>query len=241
VLVGGYGNSTVHADTWEWDGSTWTNWPGAGTPAIFEHAMSYDLARRRLVVFGGIATARDETWEWDGTTWTAVVVTPRPSGRNGHALAYEPAWQRTLLFGGEYGSLGDTWSYGPLLPASTSAFGAGCPGAAGTPVLASTAPVLGDPAFAMDLVGGAPLAPCAIALATATRPLPLGGCTVHVDGTIASRLFVTSTGGFASLKFAVPPQPTFRGMQLFGQAVVLDAASPIGLALTNGLRVVLGD
>ena len=53
------------------------------------------------------------------------------------AIAYDEAGRRTVLFGGQIGNvfLGDTWSFATDAPADVSAFGAGCAGSAGVPVL----------------------------------------------------------------------------------------------------------
>jgi hypothetical protein len=52
----GRGRLVMFADgaTWEWDGITWTKRITATTPPARDfHAMAYDSARRRTVVFGG--------------------------------------------------------------------------------------------------------------------------------------------------------------------------------------------
>ena len=59
-------------DTWDWDGQNWTQQEDTG-PNRCAHALAYDDARQRLVLFGGgdaNAQQYGDTWEWDGTTWT---------------------------------------------------------------------------------------------------------------------------------------------------------------------------
>src|SRR5437667_12150125 len=51
VLFGGLGND-VHADTWIWDGSTWTRQTPAVSPPARSHAMMAALGNK-LVLFGG--------------------------------------------------------------------------------------------------------------------------------------------------------------------------------------------
>jgi len=106
VLFGGADVSVpeILADTWEYDGTTWTELtPAASPPARFGHAMAYDMARGRLVMFGGTIAVVElgDTWEYDGTTWTDVTpeVSPEPVDR--HAMAYDAARERVVLFGGE--------------------------------------------------------------------------------------------------------------------------------------------
>ncbi|MBN2360211.1 MAG: hypothetical protein JXR83_12235 [Deltaproteobacteria bacterium] len=72
VMFGGYcGGYDYVNDVWEWDGQDWTQRiPVAEIPAgRWRHAMAYDIARDRIVVFGGRDTmggACPETWEYDG-------------------------------------------------------------------------------------------------------------------------------------------------------------------------------
>ena len=101
------------ADTWIWDGSTWTQHAaGLNPPSRAGHAMAYDPARRRVVMFGGDAgsTFLNDTWEWDGTRWQLVPTPASPSARHSHAMAYEPHRHGILLVGGYDGTArDDTW------------------------------------------------------------------------------------------------------------------------------------
>lgn len=65
------------------------------------HAMSYDTARGRLVLFGGNYDTgnRGDTWEWDGSRWYPINVVG-PVARNSHAMAYDAARGEVVLFGG---------------------------------------------------------------------------------------------------------------------------------------------
>jgi N-acetylneuraminic acid mutarotase len=119
VLFGGSDATGVNGETWEYDGATesWTQVavasPDAPSPRK-GHAMTYDAARRRVVLFGG---GDDETWEYDGPTqsWTQVAQAgslPRP--RRDHAMAYDAARGKVVLFGSISLGGGDTetWEYG---------------------------------------------------------------------------------------------------------------------------------
>jgi len=72
VLFGGVNpNSGVLLnDTWVWDGSNWTQKsPQTSPPAREGHAMAYDIARGRVVLFGGLdakMNTLNDTWLWDG-------------------------------------------------------------------------------------------------------------------------------------------------------------------------------
>lgn len=128
VLFGGRLNdaSTKFADTWEWNGQTWTEKSPAPTlqrPAKrYFHSLAYAAARKRTVLFGGQAengAALSDTWEWDGTAWVERTPASSPSGRYGYALAYDSARERVVLFGGctslngdcSVNLLGDTWEW----------------------------------------------------------------------------------------------------------------------------------
>ena len=118
LLYGGeHAPSTAYAmygDTWEWDGSFWTQLADIGPSPRLSHALAYDPNRDRTVLFGGASGQMllADTWEWDGQEWTQVQDTG-PSARCAHALVYDSRRQRTLLFGGADAntSFGDTWAW----------------------------------------------------------------------------------------------------------------------------------
>src|SRR5262245_29068293 len=90
VLFGGSDVGGPLAETWEWDGAT-SGWlelaPAVSLPARREHAMAYDVARRRVVLFGGNGRSGllADTWEWDGASWTQRTPAIVPPARQGHA------------------------------------------------------------------------------------------------------------------------------------------------------------
>jgi hypothetical protein len=97
-------------------GLVWTPASSAGPSARYDHAMVYDGARQKVLLFGGRDTIRfyGDTWEWDSaaSSWT-LRASGGPSARYGHALAYDPARQKVILFGGRGATshLGDTWEW----------------------------------------------------------------------------------------------------------------------------------
>ena len=108
VLVGGgSGCCTSYADTWEWDGSRWSQVATSG-PGGIGGAMAYDTQRRVSVFFNG-----GQTWEWNGTGWVQKFPANSPSARTWTAMAYDAARQVVVLFGGTGGGVedGDTWTY----------------------------------------------------------------------------------------------------------------------------------
>jgi hypothetical protein len=71
VLYGGRGESDDFADTWTWDGTSWTERPVPGPGPLNVHEMGYDPRRERVVLFGGFHAGETyaDVWEWNGETW----------------------------------------------------------------------------------------------------------------------------------------------------------------------------
>ncbi len=100
------------AQTFAWSQRT----PASSPSPRSSHAMAYDAARQRVVLFGGSSGGSvylGDTLEWDGTNWTQLAPASSPSSRADHAMAYDSARQRVVLFGGSgsSGNLGDTWEW----------------------------------------------------------------------------------------------------------------------------------
>jgi len=69
VLHGGTGNGgTTLTDTWEFDGSTWTQVPGNG-PGNRSFGSAFDASQRLVVRYGGIGHT-NETWTFGATSRT---------------------------------------------------------------------------------------------------------------------------------------------------------------------------
>jgi hypothetical protein len=125
VVYGGLGGnpqSGVTADeTWEWNGSDWTQAQPAGTPGgLANYALAYDLAHMRVVLYGGqsnswLPQASGQTWQYDGVRWQQVITPTQPPPLVQAAACYDIAHGHTVLFGGinPTGNLttDDTWTY----------------------------------------------------------------------------------------------------------------------------------
>ena len=121
IFGGNNGNgSSFFGDTWEWDGTDWTQKsPTNLPPARWLCAMTYDSGNHQVVLFGGrtiSGTFLGDTWVWDGTNWTQKNVSG-PSGRTNSRMADELGG-KVLLFGGydaaanaTNGEEGDTWEW----------------------------------------------------------------------------------------------------------------------------------
>ncbi|MDX2131724.1 MAG: LamG-like jellyroll fold domain-containing protein [Planctomycetota bacterium] len=119
VFFGGttsFGASTFFNDTWEWDGSTWTQkFPAVSPPARRFHTMAFDPVRNAVILFGGEGPTNGailgDTWAWDGTNWTLLAV-GGPSPRAGPGMVYDEVRRGMLLFGGATSAtvqVAETW------------------------------------------------------------------------------------------------------------------------------------
>jgi hypothetical protein len=100
--------------TWIWDGTDWTPlfyFMGTSPSAQRDHAMTYDVAHKKVIMFGGENNNAniDETWTWD-FGWTLLAPDQKPSARLGSAIAYDVTHDETVLFGGLLAAMNDTWT-----------------------------------------------------------------------------------------------------------------------------------
>jgi len=111
VLFGGFNHvGTLLADTWESDGSAWTQASSTGPSARAWHTMAYDGYNHMTLLFGGYNSSNlGDTWQWDGVTWTQVS-SSGPLPRFGHAMVYDSNRNVIVLFGGSVGG-NETWEW----------------------------------------------------------------------------------------------------------------------------------
>jgi hypothetical protein len=130
VMFGGVNTTGPLDDSWTYDpkANIWTDLkPSGPVPAArWGHALAFDAATRRVILFGGYdgTTYHNDTWAYDpgANTWTDL----KPSGsvpdaRAGCRMVYDPSARRLILFGGGSGgeyereplttTFDDTWSY----------------------------------------------------------------------------------------------------------------------------------
>src|SRR5205823_6527358 len=125
VLFGGQGSGGRMADTWEWDGTSWTQVATPTAPyARLWSAMAFDSQRSKLVLFGGdhiqpyALGSTNDTWEWDGSQWSRVWTDAAPAPRAGQTMAYDAGRGRAVVFGGDNAAtspatfFNDTWEFG---------------------------------------------------------------------------------------------------------------------------------
>lgn len=81
-----------------------------------QFAAAYDVARQRLVMFGGsdqgAGELRGDTWELAGDVWIRREFVDPPRQRWGHAMAYDSKRGRVVLFAGsDANPTNETWEY----------------------------------------------------------------------------------------------------------------------------------
>lgn len=134
LLFGGISNAGYEADTWIWDGSTWTPRHPANSPlARAEANLVYDPDHHRVLLFGGIAISGgyvNDTWEWDGFNWTQLHPAHPPQlAANSQAMAYSVATHQVVLLGMATDGTAQTYAFdgtdwiGPSASGPWSSFG----------------------------------------------------------------------------------------------------------------------
>lgn len=262
VLFGGLlppGQATN--DTWEWDGSTWTEVPVAvqQRPSPRGTYITYDEARGRVTLLGGHdgATRLGDTWEFDGTTWHLLSPTKSPSARGFASAVYSEATEQTWVFGGfDWQGVGigdaDTWYHQSLLPArfrtrnaQNQPIGPGCAGSAGVPSLRlgiGERPWLGD-TFTVHLtnVPANPLATLGLGTSQLTPGIPLGflgmgSCLLHTNPLVFLPVSVLGT-----VDLTVPVDTGLGQARLVQQAFTYDpAANLLGLTASDLAEAIFG-
>ncbi len=118
LFGGGQPGPVWPGNTWEWDGTAWTqaSTAGPGGGGRIYHGFVYDTVRQVTLLFGGHGLPgpyNNDLWSWDGISWAPVTVasTPPPA-RNGMAMAFDTARGVAVMFGGYNGvRLNDTWEW----------------------------------------------------------------------------------------------------------------------------------
>ena len=266
VLFGGEGSAGALNDLWEWDGTDWAQaFTAMGPGPLSGHGFAWDPLAERSVLVGGTdgTVCNERAWSWDGQNWTALepqgAQPNAPSARRDAGLALNAATNRLTVFGGSCGTspFGDTWSV--LLPvfSRTSAFGVGCVGSAGIPVLAAannSLPILGT-SFVLEL-GSLSTNPWnALAFGVIGfsderwlgLPLPLSlgfvgmpGCQAFVSDDYNVALL--HSGATASWPLPLPYLPALLGVEVFVQGVATDrVVNSFGAVVSNALVLRLGN
>lgn len=253
--------------TWEYDGTDWTDVTatvGPGPTALAglgleQAAMVYDPVSGACILHGGRTpngTFPPETWTYDGTAWS-LVSSGTPSSRTDFSMAMDTARGVAVLYGGATGNLQtnftETWEFQNAIAASWSAFGSGCAGSNGVPVLAPQAGSLPQNGTTFTLeIGNLPAGGGFAFLALgfdntlwSGLPLPLDltsfglpGCTGYVR--VDASVLLGHAAGTASHDIPIPGG--LDGVTFYQQGLSLDpaAGNALGGAVSNAGTAVIG-
>ncbi len=245
-------------DTWTWGGTTWTRLQPTTSPSG-RHlaAATYDGDRDRVLVCSGSptptsATAPADTWAFDGTTWSPVATATAPLVRTGAVLVHDPRLHQVVLFGGlRAGYQDDTWTLATA--GGHEAFGAGCAGSLGVPMLQASPHSVAEPggtvlvlvqnlptSMAVMAMGFSDTTTGAVSLPLALDPYGMPGCRLLVAPDAARVL--AGSGNAATWVLALPFATRFLGAEFFYQAFAFDpGANAAGLTASEGGRCRIGN
>ncbi|GAC1507576.1 MAG: hypothetical protein NVS1B3_08060 [Candidatus Dormibacteraceae bacterium] len=103
AVINGGGKSM--AETWLWNGQSWTKSNGAGPSARAYAVMDYDVARDKVILYGGqydeaakSPVSLFDMWLWDGVQWALNSSAPAPILRWPIGV-YDVARSNFVLFG----------------------------------------------------------------------------------------------------------------------------------------------
>ena len=93
-------------DTWEWDGTNWTQvFPATSPFKVWNpgHIMGYDPSTGTVVMYDGpLPENSGKTWIFDGTNWTGITAANEPAMSG--AMAYDPALGGLVYVAPGYGT-----------------------------------------------------------------------------------------------------------------------------------------
>ncbi len=114
-------DSSPRSDIWKFNGTAWLPLNEDSGIARHRHALAYDEARSKIVLFGG---GRNDTRELSRSSsdcdsspsWTESLLTSRPQSRREHTIVYDANKDTIVLFGGRSTvnattPLDDTWEW----------------------------------------------------------------------------------------------------------------------------------
>jgi hypothetical protein len=210
--------------------------------------MTQDDARGRIVLCDNSGSL---PWEWDGQNWHAMFVSPPPF--TGGTMAYDAARRQVVYYGDAFQAgtnFGDTWVYATASPATFTAYGNGCAGSAGEPVLANapySLPWLGD-TFRTRVTSLASATSTVVFATSVASTLPVNlapygmpGCYGLVDYNVIALDFVATAANAAEWSIAVPNSTALNGAHVFQQAIALEAgANAAGAIVSNAGDIGVG-
>src|SRR5262245_1996962 len=116
-MIGGPLVTLAFGDTLEHDGTRWRSMsPPVAPSARWGHGIAFDVARARVVLFGGrpAGTLLNDRGEWDGRNWQQGLTVVAPEPRADMATTADPFRGGVLVHGGGDNVrvvLGDLWRW----------------------------------------------------------------------------------------------------------------------------------
>jgi ELWxxDGT repeat protein len=189
-----------------------------------------------------------QLWTSDGTAaGTQRLSNFGTSGFGAASFTNFRAIGNRVFFGCNDGITGlEPWVYDPNSGGSAFvvSYGVACRGSTGDPRIgASGLPQIGSATFAVTLVNALPLAPATQLFSFLPSNLSISGCRLNLAIPLLTGVSLSSdTNGFATAPLVIPNSPTYVGIDLFSQWVILDPAGGIyqAIAGTDGLQIHLG-
>ncbi|MBI5851751.1 MAG: hypothetical protein HZB39_12105 [Planctomycetes bacterium] len=213
IVAFGGGVQSVGADTWEWDGSVWTQRSPSQSPSSRGGSRpAFDTVSGRVLLFGGGSgnTYNNETWEY-------LNLSPARYENYGHGCPGTNLQSPQLdIVDGSLPWIGEEWSLEVRdVPAAPFNFVWGLVGTSRT-----TANGLPLP-FDLGVIG-------------------MPGCPMLMNGEEATTL-LTNVGGRAAWNIRFPFDLQLIGRSYYLQAVVLDPlANALGVTVSNGGDAYIG-
>ncbi len=266
VMFGGFRTplaGTVN-DTWQWDGANWSAITGASTPQRrCDQTMVFDEQRQRVFMFAGLTAftqpgnvpvTLNDCWVLEPNGWQSKTVPGTPPSRAYTLGEYDAANEQIVMHGGfaSTGTFSDTYTVESLSPADMQAYGAGCPGGNGVPVLSALSlPWSGDD-YTVEVTNVPQTTAGFLVLGLSDtnwngQPVPvdltsfgLAGCNAWLSADLSVFLFVQNGAGRWDGSVCNCTWAAGIGFSL--QAVVLDAGAPTQLSasMSNALRGTIG-
>ncbi len=109
LLFGGAVGFEQRADTWAWDGETWSLVTQTGPRPRFVSLMTEDRATGDVLLQGGHWVAGNDgdfladTWRWDGDTWIEITGGDGPGKRVNAPGTWDERLGGIVMFGGGVG------------------------------------------------------------------------------------------------------------------------------------------
>ncbi len=243
------------SETWQWDGNDWSERIFASPPPVAMWRPTYDFKRQRIVLMESKKLSPGvyemNTWELADGEWLLRATESRPPSPNNWVMEYDQN-RGQIVFTNEDG---ETWIYRAKNQASAEAFGIGCIGTAGVPVLGMEGGDLpwlentfnlrletlpsGTSSLPFGILGFSDSDSTLGLLPLDLSYLGMTGCELMVS---LDRICpLVNQGGSALWELSVPASPDLIGTQAYVQAGVSDAsANALGVVLTNGVKVTIG-